>query len=420
MKNSRVKIYIERILEGKIEKLLTSPEIIAILGARQVGKTTLMKRLYDDLPEPKAFVDFEDQEVLSLFEEDVKAFAQIYVQGKRYLLIDEFQYSKKGGKHLKYLYDNFETKFIISGSSSLDISLKAVSYLVGRVFILELFPLSFEEFLSYKDPDLLALAKERLGREETLPSALHERLLDSFEEFSIWGGYPRVVTASDEEERREVLKNIFNTYLLKDIRGFFRLATEANIQKLIRALAFQVGGMIQYNELSQVSELPYSALKRHLAILEETYILELVRPFYTNKRLEITKNPKVYFVDPGFRNYICQDFRGWNKRADTGSVIENAVATELMKKGLEFRYWRTKAKGEVDFVISEGSDIIPLEVKSGVIRNPGKGFLSFLQKYSPPRGYLLHAGSSSHKVYQGVKIHFLPLYGVLSLGFSAG
>ena len=300
-------------------------------------------------------------------------------------------------------------------SNPLDISLKAASYLVGRVFIFELFPLSFEEFLSYRDLKTLKLMIERLKKGESFSAPFHERLLRYFEEFSIWGGYPRVVLSADEEEKQEVLKNIFNTYLLKDIRGFFRLATESNIQKLIRALAFQVGNLIQYNELSEVAQLTHATLKKHLSILEETYILKLLKPFFTNKRTEIAKNPKAYFIDTGLRNYICQDFRSWNNRPDSGSLIENTVATEFLKKKLDFKYWRTKSKGEVDFILTSISDTIPVEVKLGTVRNPGKAFLNFIQRYTPRKAYVLHTGTISSREYPVLAIWFMPVYGAAFL-----
>jgi len=412
--NSRDRIYIRRTLEGKLRKFLSAPEVIVIVGARQVGKTTLMNRLYEGLPEPKAFLDFEDPELVTLFEEDIEAFAQLYVKGKQYLFIDEFQHTKQGGKLLKYLYDHFDTKFIISGSSSLDLTVSA-AYLVGRIFILELFPFSFAEFLSYKSPELLPLLQERILRGTPISTSLHRRLLPYFEEFSIWGGYPRVAIAQNEEEKAEVLKNILITYLLKDIRGFFRLASESGLQKLVKALAVQIGSLIQYSELSQVSGLRYASLKKHLSILEETYILKLVRPFFTNKRLEITKNPKVYFVDTGLRNYLSQDFRGWKHRADMGHLVENVIATELMKREIPVNFWRTKSKGEVDFVVPARDHVIPLEVKSGAVKVVGKSFLSFVEKYQPLKGYILHAGLPQERIIHGTTVKFVPLYGMSAL-----
>lgn len=412
LKNSRDKIYIPRTLEGKIWKLLDAPEIIAIFGARQVGKTTLMKHIFHSLKEPKIFLDFEDPELVSLFDEDVKTFARLYVEGRKYVFIDEFQHSNVGGKHLKFLYDLYPTKFLISGSSSLELAVKAASALVGRIFILELYPLSFQELVSHRVPELFSVLQERISGNEGLPQVLHSQLMGLIEEFTLWGGYPRIATARDREEKIQILKGILSTYLLRDIRGFFRLATESGFQKLLKALALQVGGLIRYGELSQVSGLSYSALRKYLSILEETYIISLARPFFTNRRLEIVKNPKVYFQDLGIRNYLCRDFRNWEVRTDKGALIENFVASELLKKGISLCFWRTKSGGEVDFVIQGNGEVIPVEVKSGVATTPGKSFVSFIKKYKPSRAYVFHSGGLFSLETTGTKVWFWPLYTV--------
>ncbi len=418
MRNRNDKIYIPRTLEGKIRKLIEAPEIIAIFGARQVGKTTLMRHIYDGFSEPRVFLDFEDPELVSLFDEDIKAFARLYVEGKRYVFIDEFQHSRAGGGHLKFLYDSYPAKFFISGSSSLDLAVKAASALVGRIFILELYPLSLEEFLGYRARDLFPLIQERILEERPLPDALHKKLMTLVEEFCTWGGYPRVATSRDREEKEEVLKGIFTTYLLRDIKGFFRLSTESNLQKLLRALALQVGGVIRYEELSRVSGLSYSSLKEHLSILEETYVISLSRPFFTNKRLEIVKNPKVYFQDVGMRNYVCKDFRGWELRAEKGHLLENLVAGEMLKEGKELHFWRTKSGAEVDFVIQERGGVVPVEVKSGLAKSPGRSLTSFIKKYRPSRAYVIHSGETFSKEVEGTLVSFLPFYALpfLDLG----
>ena len=416
MKNSRDKIYIPRILEGKILRLLDTPEIIAVFGARQVGKTTLMRHVFDTLSEPKVFLDFEDPELVSLFDEDVKAFARLHVEGRKYVFIDEFQHSSTGGKHLKFLYDHYPAKFLISGSSSLELAVKAASALVGRIFILELYPLSFQELLSYKAPQLFSLLQEGISRGGGLSRVLHSQFMDLLEEFALWGGYPRIATARDREEKAQILKGILSTYLLRDIKGFFRLATESGFQKLLKALALQIGSLVRYGELSQVSGLPYPALKKHLSILEETYVISLACPFFTNRRLEIVKNPKVYFQDLGIRNYMCRDFRSWEVRTDKGALIENFVASELLKKGIPLRFWRTKSGGEVDFVIQGNGEVIPVEVKSGVANTPGKSLGSFIKKYRPSKAYVFHSGGVSSLTVSDTKVWFWPLYAVPCLG----
>ena len=139
-------MYIERILEEKIMRYLDKKEIIAIVGPRQCGKTTLMEHVFKKLREAK-FISFEDREILELFVKDEKAFAELYVKNFNYLFIDEFQYAKEGGKKLKFIFDSYKTKIIISGSSASELSIQSIKYLVGRIFVFNLHPLSFKEFL---------------------------------------------------------------------------------------------------------------------------------------------------------------------------------------------------------------------------------------------------------------------------------
>ncbi|MEW6456493.1 MAG: ATP-binding protein [Acidobacteriota bacterium] len=411
-------IYIKRNLEEKIKKYLETREIIAIVGPRQSGKTTLMKQIFLTLPSPSVFLDFEDRETLSLFQQDIKTFAKMYVGGKKFIFIDEFQYAENGGKLLKYLYDHSPAKFLISGSSSIDITVKTVKYLTGRIFVFELLPLNFDEFLHYKNDEIyrnfyLPLKENvRVGKleREKLPDEIHKKIMEFYEEFVLWGGYPRVHISEDSEEREMVLQNIINTYLLRDIRGLLQLSTEYNLQRLIKSLAFQISNLIQYNELSQTSDLPHISLKKHLKILEQTYITIFSYPFYTNKRLELVKNPKIYFLDTGLRNSLIKDFKPLSSRTDKGFLVENVIATEIYKNGSPLHFWRTKSKAEVDFIIEKGKERISIEVKSSIKTKAGKSLISFIDKYSPERIFVLYPGNVNKIIYNKKEIYFLPYY----------
>src|SRR3989344_1250764 len=146
-------MYINRFLEKELLKYAHKKEIIAVVGPRQCGKTTLLKHIFNSLKRA-VFIDFEDRETLELFNDDIKSFVEIYVKGNDYLFIDEFQYAKEGGKNLKYIYDNCKIKIFISGSSATELSIQSVKFLVGRIFVFTLYPLSFEEYLNYKEPVL--------------------------------------------------------------------------------------------------------------------------------------------------------------------------------------------------------------------------------------------------------------------------
>ena len=241
-------MYINRFLEKDLRRYLKKKEIIAVVGPRQCGKTTLLKHIFKDLKNA-LFLDFEDRETLELFNEDVKSFIDLYVKKYDYLFIDEFQYAKEGGKNLKYIYDNHKTKIVISGSSVSGLSIHSIKYLVGRIFVFNLHPFSFEEYLSYKEPRIY----NQIYLKRKLSRPIIERITPYFNEFCIFGGYPRIILAKDKEEKEIVLKNIYNTYFLKEIKEILNLPDDHKLSKLIHALALQIGNIINYNELSDIT-----------------------------------------------------------------------------------------------------------------------------------------------------------------------
>ena len=186
-------MYVERFLEKELERYIWKKEIIAIVGPRQCGKTTLLRHIFDKLKKA-VFIDFEDREVLELFNEDIKSFAELYIKNNDYIFIDEFQYAIDGGKNLKYIYDSYKIKIFISGSSMSELSIHGIKYLVGRVFVFNLYPFSFEEYFSFKEPELYKIYAKR-----KLTPPIINKIIPMFNEFCIFGGYPRVVLAKDKE-----------------------------------------------------------------------------------------------------------------------------------------------------------------------------------------------------------------------------
>ena len=354
-------MYIKRNLEDKIIKYLEMPEIIAVVGSRQCGKTTMLKQIMSSLTDAVS-VSFDDQNILGLFEKSPDDFIAAYVKDRKYLFIDEFQYAKHGGKILKYIFDTQKIKIIISGSSVADLTIHAIKYLVGRVLVVNLYPFDFREFLSYKDIAYLKIYDEcrnkfSLSEEKPLEIGVpaREKLLKYYEEYLTFGGYPRVALEENIETKKELLKNIYNTYFLREVRDILGLIDDYKLGVFIKGLALQTGNLIEYNELSNLTGYSYSSVKKYLNFLEKTYICKLVRPFFKNKRTEIVKNPKVYFIDTGIRNTVINDFRGLGDRIDKGSLLENGLVTQFIKQGIDFNFWRDKKKHEVDFVLSLGN-----------------------------------------------------------------
>ena len=190
---------------------------------------------------------------------------------------------------------------------------------------------SFREFLFFENKELFDLLDNKIKPDSILKfnikngfgAEINKRLIVALEKYAVYGGYPAAVLSKTEQEKEKVLENILEKYLLKDVRSLLKLTTEDELLKLSKFLASQAGNIIKYEELSNVSKLSYRDVIKHLNILEKTFIIDLVKPFFTNKRTELTKNPKNYFIDLGLRNYLLSDFRAIKNRNDSGAIMEN-------------------------------------------------------------------------------------------------
>jgi len=232
-----------------------------------------------------------------------------------------------------------------------------------------------------------------------------KRINSYYADFLIYGGYPRVVLSSSDSEKETVIRNIFNTYLLREINQILNYSDEFKLTRLINALALQVGSTVNYNELSTLTGYNYKELLEALDILEKTFVVVRSVPFYKNKRLELAKSPKFFFIDNGFRNMAIKNFLPAPNRTDMGALNENFIAKELVKNGFPIRYWRTKSKAEVDFIVEDQGEIIPVEVKT-TLNKPAvsRSFRSFLDKYSPSRGFI-----TSNQLLDEVSINNIPI-----------
>lgn len=417
LKNSPAKIkmtrYIQRELEQELRKYLKLPQILAIIGPRRSGKTTFLKHLQKKLS-PNLYLSFEDQKILDLFNQDIESFAKLYLIKTKYLILDEFHYAKFGGKNLKYLFDFYPgKKIMISGSSSLELTIKALKYLVGRVLSFELLPFSFAEFVRAKEENLLPLYQEYKKKllEKNLPKiapALCQRFNHLLEEYLLFGGYPEVVLAKNLEVKKTLLTGIYSLYFLKEVRDIIGLMDDYKLKSLIRALSLQIGNICQYQELSSLSLASFPTLKKYLNFLEKTFICFFPKPFFTNKRTELSKNPKVYFFDLGLRNSVLDNFLPLEKRGDQGALFENFVASALKKQG-KLHFWRTKARAEVDFILEREGKIIPIEVKANIAK-PTASFLSFVKKYQPSEGYIYNLEFAGKQKVGKTTIYFLPIF----------
>ncbi|MEA3492280.1 MAG: ATP-binding protein [Campylobacterota bacterium] len=393
-------MYYKRDLESKIEGYLESPEIIAIFGPRQVGKTTLLREIYAKVSNP-IFLTFEDIELKTLFEEDIKSFVALYIEPYEHIFIDEFQYAKMGGKHLKYIYDTTDKKIFISGSSAMELSINAVKYLAGRIFVFNLYSFSFGEFLRVKDENLHKLYTTITN---SISTPISQKIYSHLNEYITYGGYPRVILSQSREEKEEVLKNLLSIYLLRDIKEIARIADETKMYKLLKALSLQISSVIVYSELSKLVVVNTVQLKEYLSIFEKAFLTKTISPFFTNKQLEIVKNPEIFFFDMGLRNVIIKNFSPLEDRVDKGAMLENFVFRELVER--DIKYYRTKNGAEVDFIID---DTIPVEIKSNLTSiKISKSYYYFLENYKPAKGYVLNFNQIGKKEFRDVEISFLP------------
>ena len=385
--------YIRRDIEDELMRYLDVPEILAVVGPRQAGKTSLFYNIHSQL-ENSVFVSFEDRDILNIFEEDEKGFGELYLEDTDYLFIDEFQYAEKGGKKLKYLYDRYPgKKVLITGSSTVDMTVKGLKYLVGRVFKFRLFPFSFSEFLRAKDEKLYRIYVKRTEELErwvkgegelTISDTLLERMEDLRREYIVYGGYPRVVLSKTPEEKRKVLDSIVDTYLIREIRDVMGISQDRRLLDLMKILALRMGEQINYNSVCEKGDITYNELKEWLSVLEHTFVLEQVRPFYTNKQKELIKTPKIYFYDNGFRNSMLGMYQDPEVRPDRGELNENFFFTQSRQT---LKYWRTKSKAEVDFIWDrEGK--IAFEVKTAP--KVTRSFRSFQKKYDPVYSFVMN------------------------------
>jgi len=432
-------LIVQRDLAGILKKFIKRKEYLAIIGPRQAGKTTFLEIIKDFLlhglkihKESIRTVTFEDRRLLAQFESDPVSFVRSYMPAKTSgtfcLMIDEFQYAEEGGQRLKLVYDTVPNlKVIITGSSSLDIKAQAGKYMVGRILTFHLYPFNFGEFLSARDERLERIYRQnnagitkwlfegRPFKFKTGKDAFSEELTKCFEEHCIWGGYPSVVLAMTDMERRKVLNDIYGNYVLKDIKGLLELATDKNLFLLSQYLAAQTGNIVVYQNLSQVSRLDYRQMKKHLNILHETFICTEVRPFFKNRQKELSKNPKIFFYDMGFRNSLVENMNSLDKRSDAGAVVENAVfvrLNELCQGDKRINFWRTKAGAEVDFVLHVEGDVIPVEVKYSKFEKEKvpRSLVNFVESFNPGRGIVLTRDYRGKITVGKTEILFMPAY----------
>lgn len=413
--------FIKRGIFQNIKNHLTKKEITLITGARQVGKTTLMKVLRQELiaaGENTLFLnlDYEqDWEYLSSQDSIINKIRLEFGNRNAYVFIDEIQRKENAGLFLKGLYDlDLPYKFIVSGSGSLELKEKIHESLVGRKRIFELNPVSFEEFVNYKTDYKYS---DRLSHYFSIEKTKTENLL---KEYLNYGGYPRIVTEESFSEKVQLINEIFRSYIEKDIMYLLKLARPESFNLLVKLLAAMSGKILNYSKLAAATGISVPTLNKYLWYAEKTFIIRKSTPFFRNQRKEISKAPCIYFYDLGLRNYALNCFGKLNSPDEFGFVFQNFIYNWLWEKtrqkGYSLQFWRTTDKSEVDIVINKGNELLPVEVKFSKLQKPQirRALRSFIEKYKPKTAFVVNLNLTAETILNHTTIKFLPLYKLIN------
>lgn len=351
-------IYERKIFQG-IEKRIKDKEIIVVTGMRRVGKTTLFRMLFDKLESKnKVFFDMENPLDQKIFEEEdynnlwanLKPFNIINTE-RAFIFIDEIQAKPEIVKVVKYLYDHYNVKFFLTGSSSFYLKNLFPESLSGRKILFELYPLDFEEFLLFKGYKR-EFYENFKDKEKNKNKVNYEKTKKIYEEYLEFGGFPQVVLASENERKKEFLIDIFKSYFEKDVGGLADFREINKFRDLLLLLLKRVGTKLDISKLASELGVSRETVYSYISFLENTYFIRLISPFTQSIDREISGTKKVYICDNGIGRYI-------GKCAD-GNLLENGVFNNLRSYG-EIKYYERRSGGEIDFILVEKK--IALEVK---------------------------------------------------------
>ncbi|MDD4641858.1 MAG: ATP-binding protein [Bacteroidales bacterium] len=334
-----------RLLTDRINKRLGSGKAIVVIGPRQVGKTTMIEKILES--KDYLLLNGDDPKTRTLLNEPSTEQIRSIIGRHKYLFIDEAQRITGIGLTMKIITDRFkEVQLFASGSSSFDLSNIINEPLTGRKWEYQLFPISWEEYENHHG---------YVHAEQDLENRL------------LYGFYPDVLNNVGDEIG--ILRNLVNSYLYKDILSFADIRKPEVLEKLVQALALQVGSEVNYAELAQIVNVDKKTISKYIDILQKGYIIFKLSSFSRNIRNEIKANKKIYFYDNGIRNMVIGNFNPLELRTDKGALWENFLISERIKQ-IEYKqslahtyFWRTQQQQEVDFVEEKGGKIYGYEFK---------------------------------------------------------
>ena len=353
-------IIFERTIEPRVRESLFKNRMISILGPRQSGKTTLVKKILREHNEPDAYYDCQLAEVRKHFVLGEPAQLLPLTAGKKLIVFDEAQTIQDIGTILKVFHDTYpDVQIIATGSSSFDLSNKINEPMTGRVF----------KFKKVNQNDLYRLM--------------------------LYGAYPAIVAEDSLDIKKTLLKNIATQYLYKDVFTFEAIRNPQVFENLLKLLALQIGSLVSLNELSTHLGISRSVIQRYLRLLEQSFIIKIIHSFSNNPRTELKKAFKVFFLDTGVRNALVDIEKDMEGRSDKGFIFENYFMSERIKDGNnssifspELMFWRTRKGFEIDLIEKSGVDIAAYECKWNPIENPS--FSVFLKSYPNAKTIIVH------------------------------
>lgn len=357
---------ITRKLQSIIEDKIFKGKAIVIVGARQVGKSTLLNMILDKQNEQVLRLNCDEPEVRELLLNTNIRELRLTIGNNKIVMIDEAQRVKNIGITLKLITDNFpDVQLLVTGSSSFDLQNKLNEPLTGRKYEYHLYPVSTGELLD---------SHGLLSVRQTLESRL------------IYGSYPEII--SHPNEAKELLMNISGSYLYKDLLSLEGIRRPVLLEKLLTALALQVCSEVSYNELAQTVGSDNKTVEKYIDLLEKCYVIFKLNGFSRNLRTELKKSKKIYFYDNGIRNAIIQNFAPMSIRQDCGALWENFIISERIKanqysgKYARSYFWRTTGQQEIDYIEESDGEFTLFEMKWNPKRANTKFPVSFLETYN--------------------------------------
>ena len=368
---------ITRTLQLELTKRLFKNKVIVLVGARQTGKSTLLRTLIKNI-ENVLWLNGDETDTQELFKNQTSTALKAYIGNPKVLIIDEAQKIDNIGIALKILFDTYpEIQLIATGSSSFELRNKINEPLTGRKFEFQLFPISTQELVNHHG----IITEKRM---------LKHRL--------VYGFYPEIVTT--EEFIKEKLHTLVDSYLYKDLWILDTLKKPEKLIKLVQALAYQVGSQVSYNELGNLVGLDSKTVESYINLLEKAYVVFKLNSFSRNLRNELKSSKKIYFYDNGIRNAVINNFQIADTRTDIGALWENYLIAERKKQNEYHKnytntyFWRTKQQQEIDYIEEKDGNFYVFEFKWNAKKNVkmietfAKAYRNYEFKSINPENYL--------------------------------